>query len=163
MNIFYLDEDPIVCAKMHCDKHVVKMILEYAQLMSTAHRLLNPEEADAALYKSTHSNHPSAIWARQTSGNYHWLFNMWDQLLSEYTARYGRYHKSQSLWTKLIFAPKSIPSSEMTPIPQCMPDHCKIDGNAVAAYRNYYVTEKSAFARWKNGAAPSWMKNHEQY
>ena len=43
MNIFYLDNDPIKSAELHCDKHVVKMIIEYAQLMSTAHRVLDGE------------------------------------------------------------------------------------------------------------------------
>ena len=67
MNIFYLHKDPKTCAEMHCDKHVVKMVLEYAQLLSTAHRVLDGDEwADKAqLYKATHKNHPSAIWARE--------------------------------------------------------------------------------------------------
>lgn len=163
MNIFYLDEDPFSCAKMHCDKHVVKMLLEYAQLMSTAHRVLNPEDCRETLYKATHINHPSAIWARQTSRNYLWLFELWDNLLCEYTARYNRYHKSQTLWPQLIFVPKSIPIGEMTPMPQCMPAQHKIDGDAVGAYRNYYIAEKAKFATWKNGAIPRWMKNYEQH
>ena len=43
MNIFYLHEDPIQNAKWHVDKHVVKMVTEYAQLLSTAHRVLDGE------------------------------------------------------------------------------------------------------------------------
>lgn len=92
MNIFYLHNDPTECAKLHADKHVVKMILEYAQLLSTAHRILDGHEVieqtangrrikrwklesdlDKVLYKSTHSNHPSAIWVRQNQQNYIWL------------------------------------------------------------------------------------------
>lgn len=41
MNVFALDRDPYISASYHCDKHVVKMIVEYAQLLSTAHRVLD--------------------------------------------------------------------------------------------------------------------------
>ena len=87
MNIFYLDKDPKKCAEMHCDKHVVKMILEYAQLLSTAHRVLDGNEwADhVGLYKATHKNHPSAIWARESAGNYFWLNKLFQELCKEYT------------------------------------------------------------------------------
>ena len=83
MNIFYLDEDPILAAQMHCDKHVVKMILESAQLLSTAHRLLDGNKLadERGLYKATHINHPSSIWVRKSSENYYWLWNLYDQLL----------------------------------------------------------------------------------
>jgi len=164
MNIFYLDHNPTVCAQLHCDKHVVKMILEYAQLLSTAHRVLNPETAQPALYKATHINHPSAVWVRQTSDNYHWLFDTWDELLTQYTSRYdGRIHRTQFLWAHLLCPPKSILVETMTPVPQCMPDDCKVEGDAVAAYRKYYATHKSSFAQWKNGQTPNWMKIHEQH
>ena len=43
MNIFYLHENPEICAEYHCDKHVVKMILETAQMLSTAHRIIDGE------------------------------------------------------------------------------------------------------------------------
>ena len=66
MNIFYLDRNPVVAAQMMCDKHVVKMILESAQILSTAHRVLDGDEhADnVGMYKMTHKNHPSTIWVR---------------------------------------------------------------------------------------------------
>jgi len=84
MNIFYLDKDPRICAENHCDKHCVKMILEYAQLLSTAHRVLDgdpnqelPDGRQDVLYKATHVNHPSAVWVRQNEANYKWLYKMW--------------------------------------------------------------------------------------
>ena len=72
MNIFYLDSDPYVAAKMHCDKHVVKMILESAQMLSTAHRVLDGDEYadERGLYKMAHKNHPSTIWVRTSTDNY---------------------------------------------------------------------------------------------
>ena len=109
MNIFYLHNDPEECAKLHNDKHVVKMILEYAQLMSTAHRVLDgkeyygttangrkikrwllPDERESIMWKASHINHPSGIWVRNNRSNYNWLFSMWDALLKEYTHRYGK-------------------------------------------------------------------------
>ena len=72
MNIFYLHDDPVTCAKMHCDKHVVKMIVEYAQLLSTAHHVCDGEPK-IHCYKATHKNHPSAVWARANKHNYNYL------------------------------------------------------------------------------------------
>lgn len=61
MNIFYLDKDPKLCAQYHCDKHVVKMILESAQLLCTA--VNEAAGKEVAPYKSTHVNHPCSIWS----------------------------------------------------------------------------------------------------
>ena len=113
MNIFYLDQKPETCAQLHCDKHVVKMIIEYAQLMSTAHRTLDGEmyvdktangrsikrwrlnENEDIIYKASHINHPSGIWTRASDSNYTWLYTMWVELCNEYTHRYGRTHLTE--------------------------------------------------------------------
>lgn len=179
MNVFYLNDDPVKCAQEHCDKHVVKMIIEYAQLMSTAHRMLDGElyvdktannrrikrwrlsdrHNEETLYKASHVNHPSAIWARQSTENYKWLYNLWLDLCSEYTHRYGKEHLT---WTKLMiplgYSPKNLPKGSMTPIPQAMPDHCKMP-HAIDAYRNYYIKEKARFAKWTKRQIPEWFNN----
>ena len=92
MNIFYLDKDPIVISEMMCDKHNVKMILESAQMLSTAHRVLDGDEfADQhQMYKATHKNHPSAIWARSSDKHYMWLYELFCALSEEYQLRYGK-------------------------------------------------------------------------
>ena len=72
MNIFYLSNNTKKCAMMHNDKHVVKMILEYAQLLSTAHHELDGD-VSAVFYKPTHKNHPSAKWARDNINNYGYI------------------------------------------------------------------------------------------
>ena len=97
MNIFYLHPDPKKCAEMHLNKHCVKMILEYAQLLSTAHRVLDGDDYanQYNLYKATHVNHPSAIWVRQSCYNYSWLMQLLCHLCIEYTHRYGKVHKVQ--------------------------------------------------------------------
>ena len=135
MNIFYLDRDPTEAARLQCDRHVVKMILETAQLLSTAHVELDGEQV---AYKSTHKNHPSAVWARESVENYQWLYRHLEALGSEYKQRYGRVHKTiQTHSQALSRAPRGISRVGFTDPPQCMPDECK-NSDAVVAYQTYY-------------------------
>ena len=157
MNVFYLDHNPTTCAKYHNDKHCVKMILEYAQLMSTAHRILDGDDINPVIYKATHKNHPSAIWARTNGCNYEWLYELFVDLSDEYTYRYGKQHLS---YTKLVdvlaTAPRNIPVGLFTTPTPAMPDHCKIKNDSLASYRKYYIEEKSHLATWKNREVPEW-------
>ncbi len=157
MNIFYLHEDPKTCAEMHCDKHVVKMILEYAQLLSTAHHVVDGTPS-IDCYKMTHKNHPSAIWARENRSNYMWLVELLDNLLMEYTLRYGKKHKTErsGIFNNLCSLPHGLKDGDFTHPPQCMDDYCKVEGNTIMAYRNYYIKEKSYMARWKFTQEPNW-------
>ena len=158
MNIFYLDHNPVEAAKMHCDKHCVKMILETAQLLCTAHRELDGDYwADmVGLYKSTHKNHPSAVWVRESSAQYWWACGLYVQLGLEYTRRYGKTHKSMGLAPFLTISPMWIDRLAWREPPQCMPDEYKT-GCTVEAYRNYYNGAKARFAAWKNEEAPEWF------
>jgi len=160
MNIFYLDSDPKVAAAMHCDKHCVKMILESAQLLSTAHHVIDVEPT-IECYKSTHKNHPSAIWCRQSGRNYEWLWIMLKYLCKEYTNRYGKVHKVEAsgLLDRLSNRPINLELGELTEPPQCMPDEYKCQDNSVQAYRNYYLGEKASFAKWNYSITPNWWKD----
>ena len=157
MNIFYVDKDPIVSAQMMCDKHVVKMILESAQMLSTAHRVLDGNEyADKeGLYKMAHKNHPSTILVRSSVHNYMWLYVHMTALMDEYTYRYGKHHATERLLQPLKDCPKSIPTIDFTDPPQCMPDYCKGD-DTVQSYQTYYILEKSDFATWNRRTVPEW-------
>ena len=163
MNIFYLNRKPDIAAQMMCDKHVVKMILESAQMLSTAHRVLDGDEyADrVGLYKMTHKNHPSSIWARSTDGNYDWLWVHMDALMKEYTYRYGKHHATERMIHDLWKPPYNLPVGDFTDPPQCMPNYCKND-DAVSAYQNYYILEKSDFATWKRRDKPEWFHEREK-
>ena len=135
MNIFYLSRDPYKAARLQCDKHVVKMILETAQLLSTAHVELDGIQL---AYKATHKNHPSAVWVRSNREHYRWSYQHMVALGAEYTRRYGKVHKTitdhvQSLATP----PRDIPRLEFVDPPQCMPDECKRP-DTVLAYQVYY-------------------------
>lgn len=177
MNIFYLSENAKACAEMHCDRHVVKMIIEYAQLMSTAHRILDGEEyidttangrkikrwrmkdeqLENGLMKASHVNHPSAIWTRWSRQNYFWLNTMWYYLLREYTHRYGKHHACEKYELLLYLFPKNLPDRTFEDPPPAMPDYCKVAGNSIASYHKYYINEKVRFATWKNRKVPDWF------
>ena len=177
MNIFYIHPDPVIAAEMHCDKHVVKMILESAQLLSTAHRVLDgyeigeksktgrnvrrwilSDDRESILYHATHLNHPSCAWARQNSGNYTWLARLFRSLNEEYTRRYHRVHKCRGMLNELLSLPINIKIGGQTTMPQCMPDHYKDPSDSVLAYRNYYLGDKARFAKWTNRNTPDWWK-----
>ena len=177
MNIFHLHKDPVICAEMHIDKHVVKMPIEYAQLMSTAHRVLDGElylgktinnrnikrwrlsdERENVLYKASHINHPSAIWVRESVENYLQMYKLYKATLAEYTTRYGKVHGSTKPAELLKTPPLNIPFKKGTPMPQCMPDDCKVAGNPILAYRKYYIMEKHNIATWKYREKPKWYR-----
>ena len=165
MNIFFLDKRPDNAAEMHCDKHCVKMILEYAQMLSTAHRVLDGENVHPDLYKIAHKNHPSTIWTRSSKQHYDWLFRLFRMLSAEYSIRYGlitdtndtfKVHKSWDKLGKILeTAPKNIVDNGWIDPPQCMPDHCK-KPDTIDAYRNYYLTEKASFSTWNYTNKPKW-------
>ena len=148
MNIFYLDEDPKLAAIYQYNKHVVKMILESAQMLCTAHHVIMGDDADVP-YKNTHKNHPSTIWARQSAQNYAWLYHHMIALGEEYYVRYGKKHLSiTKCEDKLAKLPGGILETGFTQPPQCMPDEYK-DKCSIQAYWNYYIGEKHKVANPK--------------
>lgn len=161
MNIFYLDRDPKLAAQYHCDKHVVKMLVEYAQIMSTAHRVLDDIPNDTGeFYRLSHKNHPSCIWVRESVENYKWLYRMWIHLHNEYVLRYKRNHASfTKLCAKLSFAPKNIPQVAATSMKLAIADTKYHNPDPVISYRNYYNGDKARFATWKSPSViPEWFE-----
>lgn len=142
MNIFFLHMLPKKAAEYHCDKHVVKMILECAQLLYSAHWILNPEKVPSSAYKKTHVNHPCSIWTRESIENYEWLCSLAIELCKEYTFRYGKIHKTQQHIEWLINNPPfNIPNISMTQIRLAMPDEFKTD-DPIESYRTFYRESK---------------------
>ena len=152
MNIFVLDEDPVFAARMLCDKHVVKMVLESAQLLSTTYWHFGQE----APYKQTHKNHPCAVWARTSSANYEWLWDHGMAIAEEYTYRYGKVHKSQAVIEKLAALPVGIPMGNLTTFALAMPDKYKCD-DVVESYRAYYIGDKGYMLSYKKREIPDWI------
>ena len=153
MNIFILSLDPRECAEWHVDRHVVKMILEYCQLLCTAHRVLDPYGSHDSLYKKTHVNHPCAKWVRQSLRNYMWLVSLLTCLFDEYEFRYGRVHASKRLLKTLETPPDNIPLKSPREFALAMPDEYKV-GTVTASYREYYRRGKVHLHSWKKRPVP---------
>lgn len=179
MNIFVLHLDPKIAALYHCDKHVIKMILESFQILSTVHRLLDGRDIidtsgkrkmrrwvlddrymDEKLYKSTHTKHPCVLWVLESKKNYKWLYKLSFHLCKRYTFLYGKTHLCETKLLKILRRyPKNIPQLDhITPFAQAMPDEYKVDGDAVTAYRIYYVYGKKDIVSWKD-QIPWWWIN----
>jgi hypothetical protein len=181
MNIFMVDKDPIIAAKMLCDRHVCKMIIESAQMLSTAHRVLDGEMFisktasnrnikrykhndpiyNDVLYHASFINHPCTKWVMESNSNYDWLYQHMIELNSEFKLRYNHENDHltiQKLGLILEKRPKSIPNvNKITKLKPCMPDHCVISNDTINSYRNYYKLEKRGFATWKQPAEiPYW-------
>lgn len=167
MNIFFLDTDPRLAAQAHVDKHVNKMIIETAQLLSTAHHLCPETEPHPDLYKVTHQNHPSARWVRESGANYWWTYKLFWYLSHEY---YHRYRRNHATFDRLACVLLSVPVSIYTdapgvpsPPPPAMPDDLKLYPNpktleeSVANYRNYYKLGKVDLHRWARRNPPEWI------
>ncbi len=148
MNIFYLHEDPVKAARLQYNKHVVKMILESAQMLCTAHHHYAESleyKPDYVPYKKAHYNHPSTIWCRQNARQYYWLYNHMLALGDEYTKRYCKTHLTITKCKEpLDLCPFGMPDGEFTEPPQCMPDEYKVDGDSLRAYWQYYIGDKSS-------------------
>lgn len=162
MNIFYLSNNPTECAQLHVNKHVVKMILETAQLLSNAHHMLDGDQVIKPIYKLTHKNHPSAIWVRASTSHYKWLHSLLAALCKEYTYRYEKVHKveREGLLDVLATPPKNLLEkgwlSDPTP---AMPDEYKHENDVIQSYKNYYKGAKSGFANWKKREIPVWFQS----
>ena len=165
MNIFFLDYDVKKCAKYHVDKHVVKMILETAQLLCGVHHVTAHDTAhDTAHvpYKLSHKNHPCSIWSRKSLSNYLYLCELGLELCKEYTYRYGKRHKSQDVIEWCLVNRPNIKDVGFTEPAKAMPDEYKVK-SVVESYRNYYMGAKSGFAVWKNREKPFWFQEKVLY
>lgn len=153
MNIFVLDENVQSAAQAHNDKHCVKMILETTQLLNNVLAAHKPDYEP--VYRVTHKNHPCSLWAAESIENFIWLLNLGDCLCTEYTFRYGKVHKCESIIKSFFLMTPNLPRVDMTPHTLCMPDEYKV-ADPVESYRNYYRGAKSHIAKWTNRSAPVW-------
>tara|TARA_R110002126_G_scaffold113745_1_gene252304 strand:+ start:26 stop:508 length:483 start_codon:yes stop_codon:yes gene_type:complete len=157
MNIFFLHKDPQWAANALCDKHVPKMLLESAQMLSTAVQE-NAGERLEDLYKPAYPKHPMTKWVGSTFSNFQWTLENAVFISQEYCKRFNKLHKSSRILNVIYDNQyyKEIPDERFTTPPQCMPDEYK-DNDYVTAYRKYYQGAKAYFAKWQRGVpAPDW-------
>lgn len=182
MNLFVVDKDPITAARMLCDKHVPKMAVESAQMLSTVHRMLDgtlerrpsksgktmvkywrhpDSEMESVLYKAVHMNHPCTVWTRESSSNYLWHYEHFVALCDEYTYRYGKIHKTDSvLRVALENLPKNIPHRSLTPFKLAMKSNpeCMFPNDPVKSYQMFYQTKQDRFKMvWSKREVPGWF------
>ena len=174
MNIFYLHPNPTRCARWHCDKHVVKMILETAQLLYTAHWVLSLEMGVVPTFPTapapkgypqnrgylpiSNAKHPSAVWTHQSLQHYNWLVKLGLALCREYRFRYGKEHSCEIhiQWLQAN-PPATLKDEGWVQPPQAMPDEHKISKNSIISYRQYYRMVKAAFLNYKKRHRPHWI------
>lgn len=164
MNIFFLDWRPKVAAEYHCDKHVVKMIIESAQLLYSAHWMTDGSKLHDTAYKLAHKNHPCSIWVRQSISNYYWLCSLGIWLCKEYQYRYGLHktHKTESHIIWLFNNPPNLPDIGLTPPAQAMPDEFKTE-NPIRAYRKFYIGSKlkeRGIVKYSKRDPPDFIRMH---
>ena len=182
MNRFIIENTPQACAQAHCDKHVPKMYVEEAQMLSTAHRMLDgelemrpsksgkrmvkywklPDQREDILYKAVHMGHPCTKWCMETAGNYKWAYQMYLYLGIEFGYRYGKAHKTDELDGWLRFPPNNInPSEEITPMPLAMGSNpeCIDHSDVIGSYRKFYQTKQERFKMvWTKRPTPEWFQ-----
>lgn len=171
MNIFVLDQDPIIAAQYMCDKHVVKMATESAQLLCTAiHKRLErePDNLISGLYAPTHPYHPSVLWAGENKDNFEWLVEHARAISAEYSFRYKKHHAALNIINKAaVYSPLFDMTGGRTSFVRAMPEIClegaeyPTDEQAVTAYRIYYRLFKRGFSTWKNREPPPWWTEAE--
>ena len=157
MNIFILDENIKKCAQYHCDQHVVKMILESVQMLCTA---LN-KKGRTTPYKSTHVKHPCVLWVEQSFDNFIWLRDLTIELNTEYKYRYNKHTDHKSIHVLSEISRYRYKRQGLTEFAQAMPDEYKVPGDAILAYRQFYLGEKMAFAKWTKRSVPDWVTQHQ--
>ena len=180
MNLFILDNCPVTSAQLQCDKHVVKMIVESAQMLSTTHRMLDGAEykapsksgkrmvkhwshptLDDVLYRAVHMYHPCTVWTTKSTINYNWHYAHFVALCDEYTYRYGKVHATDTKLREVLKQqPKNIPVGDLTEFPLAMQHEpqCMHKGDPVRSYREYYQTKQARFTMaWTKRDIPEWF------
>ena len=182
MNLFVLDHDPVEAARLQCDKHVVKMIVESAQMLSTVHRMLDgvetrvpsksgktmskawtlPDSREDILYRAVHMHHPCTIWTAESNNNYNWHYVHFVALCDEYTYRYGKVHGTDKLLREVLKSPPlNIPVGYKTPQPLAMKSNpeCMDYRDIVGSYRKFYQTKQDRFKMvWTKRPVPEWFQ-----
>lgn len=182
MNIFILHEDPKIAAQQHCERHVLKMIIEHTQMMAAAYyhtlgisrkkEILENEEKVHNLfrgfprkdengkenpYKISHVNHPCTVWTRESLTNFYWLLDCTKAMCEEFTYRYSGKHSVEAIIDWMYENPPKLEDIGLTPFAQAMPDFYK-GNNAIEAYHKYYAFKTTYMkVNWKlEERIPSW-------
>lgn len=166
MNIFYLDHDVSRVAYDLCDKHIVKMIVESAQMLSSVKRMYDGDKNfqlgadDAHLYQmlgKAHIKHPSTQWTMLNTSTYQWHVSLFAAMLTEYERRYARQHSAHTMLDLFEEVPKRLATGQFVdPYPAMKPEYLKLSLSVADRYRTFYCGEKWFFSKWKHNEIPDW-------
>ena len=107
-------------------------------------------------YKSTHVKHPCVLWVEESFDNFSWLKDLAVALNTEYRYRFDKDSDHKSIFILNDISEYKYNPKGLTEFPQAMPDKYKIPGDAVKAYRQFYLGEKVKFAKWTRRSIPKW-------
>lgn len=171
MNIFVVDTDPVIAAESLADKHTNKMLVESVQMMVSALRRHGATDENVPLtakgtpHRGGYANHPSTVWAGESSENFTWLFDHAVALYDEFKFRFNKDHACAIQLETILESVKFIPEGGMTPVALCVGDNLHEQygkkfadiEEAVDIYREFYIIDKVHFAKWEKGRpAPTW-------
>lgn len=169
MNRFVTNLDPVIAAQDQCDKHLRKMVIEEAQMLSTAIRENHPHMVVPDLYKSVHQSHPCTLWAGASASNWLWAYKHWQGLADEYEHRFAKEHKTIRIMRPVLNEIRnrtdfmtSWSNVLYTPHPQCFGKwpHKTHEDWPVAAYRAYIRDYKTTVMKemvWTGRQPPTWF------
>lgn len=184
MNIFILDENPVLAAQAHNDVHVRKMIVESGQMLSTCYRMLHGDEQrrpsasgktvqkywelsdpdlEEVLYKAVHVNHPCTVWTRASRAHWGWQVAIFNALCDEYTHRFGKVHETDRKLRQIFNdVQPNILVKEWKGFAIAMDQypHCIVLNDPVQSYRNYYIDQKLRFTTYTNREPPKWLQDY---
>jgi len=162
MNIFILDEDPKICAKYHCDKHVVKMPTETAQMISFVYHEREfwnkPIPEFIMKFSKTHYKHPCSVWIRESLQNFLFSTQLGIELYQEYQYRYNnpeKHQRAKNIFEFSLQNPPNLPDIGLTPFAKAM--ETVYSESAVISYREYYRLDKAHLHRWTNRPTPPFI------
>jgi hypothetical protein len=164
VNFFYLDKDPKKCAKYYCNKHILKIPIEIAQILSKIHYELNSKIDYSKIYKNSSvvkNTLGPYCWIKESLDNYFWASKLGLELINEYKIRYNKTeHKTESILQYLYKNPPNLPKVKGTKFKGTnkydMFQFVSDDPIICAQYN--YAEMKCINDKWNEDGPPDWFK-----
>ena len=163
VNFFYLDKDVEKTAKYYCDKHVVKIPIEIAQILSKIHHILKTKIDYQKIYQNSKVVSETLgpyVWSLSSLENYIWTCNLGLELIKEYKHRFNKtYHKTEEVLQYLLDNLPPIEKRGITPfIMTNKYDMFQyISKDPVKNARYNYAEMKCVDDKWTKRKKPNWF------
>lgn len=163
VNFFYLDKNPSKCAKYYCDKHVLKIPIEIAQILSKIHHVLKTKIDYEKIYANSKVVKESLgpyVWSLMSLDNYIWTCDLGLELINEYKFRFGKTsHKTELI---LFYLKENLPPiKNLGTTPFIMTNKYDmfqyISSNTITNARYNYAEMKCSNDKWTKRTKPKWF------